>query len=237
MVAVRGLEGWLRQRQLVRKEPFDALKGMRIGVDAFQWIRASTFLDESLSSALGGRLLALEKNVAAELAELHGAEVTPLVVFGGLAQSKKTKSPLASSRAKKFLEKRQDAWKAFESGKLRTAQQLFAQLGGYVSVGLQNRIFDMLQRRGISCLRAPFSASAQLACFAKQQFVHAVFGGLELLLMQVQRVIVTMNVREKYIEWVSLEDVLNELKVDHATFVQLCLVAGFDSCRTLPGLL
>jgi len=198
---------------------------------------------------------------------LISASITPIIVFGGLipprqgshhtdhhqqphyqpalsshsGQHQHHNQPAATA-ANKFYAKRHEAWKAYESGQTRTASFLFKQVGGYVSLDFQNAIARSLDRRGLSFFRSPYSAPAQLAwlCAKPQQHAHAVYGGLDMLLYRVDRLVTLIDTAghgdaatgSARVEYLDLSDVLQSLRLTHDQLVDVCLLAGYGKCRT-----
>eukprot|EP01083_Nonionella_stella_P063246 164351_1 len=237
MPAVRGLEGFLRDRKLIKTENISALDGSTVGFESFLWLRLQkSFKAEPFQMAIGGQPLTLERSIDSEIKVLEQVKISPIFVFSGIVPPRNSahRPPLSSSRARKFIEKRHTAWKAFEDGQNRTAQHLFGQLGGYVSAALQRAVFDHLCTRGVRAIRAPYSAAAQLAFLERAGFVHGVFGGLELLVFGVEKVITKIDYETGTIEWVTLSEVLENLGVSHESFVHICLLSGYDACKTFP---
>eukprot|EP01006_Ploeotia_vitrea_P042348 TRINITY_DN66620_c8_g1_i1.p1 TRINITY_DN66620_c8_g1~~TRINITY_DN66620_c8_g1_i1.p1 ORF type:complete len:780 (-),score=349.19 TRINITY_DN66620_c8_g1_i1:59-2359(-) len=145
----------------------------------------------------------------------------------------------SNSTSHKFFVKRHEAWQAVEAGKMRTAAYLFDQVGGYVSLELQAAIMRALRHAGYNHMRAPFAASAQLSWLASPEvgFVHAVYGGFELLLSGVERVVIDIDMSSDTCRVVTLTDVLQALQLTFSQFVETCLIAGFGRCRTFPPVL
>jgi hypothetical protein len=83
---------------------------------------------------------------------------------------------------------------------------------------------------------APYFAGAQLAHFAQQNVVQAVFGPPGLLLYNVQRVVITLEFSQQQFEWVDLQTVLKKWEITKDQFIDACMLAGTEYCLTYPYL-
>jgi hypothetical protein len=83
---------------------------------------------------------------------------------------------------------------------------------------------------------APYFAGAQLAHFAQQDVVQAVFGPPGLLLYNIQRVIFQIDFSQASFEWVDLQAVLTKWQLTRDQFVDACMLAGTEYCLTFPYL-
>lgn len=187
--------------------------------------------------------MTLESSVAYEIESLRAINVKPVFVFGGLwpAPVHRHRDGAWSDR---WGRQRDGAWRAASRGNYRTAAFEFQKIGNQFSLDTQRAVMASLSRRGVACLRAPYAAAAQLALLSgalQQQeaapapsFVHAVWGGLELLLFGVERVVIDTNLLRGTASWVDLREVLHSLNMTHDQFVDMCLVAGYGSCRSCP---
>jgi hypothetical protein len=63
------------------------------------------------------------------------------------------------------------------------------------------------------------------------------FGGLELLLFGVLRLIIDIDFEHKTFDWVDTKLVLHSLSLSADEFLDACILAGFDYCVTFPPLL
>lgn len=248
MGVIRGLDRYLRDRRLVHSTPLGEFRGCVMGVDAVAWFKATPVVKEALLSAVGGPPIALGRALRSQMEALGRAGIRPLFVFGGLIPPKRggASAPKATSArghrpqqhqppaTSKASAKRHEAWQAHEDGQTRTASYLFAQSGGYVSLDVQQAVLRALREAGLggSHFRSPYAAASQLAWMTArpQSYAHAAFGGLELLMYGVPRVVLEMKGGRA--EWVSLPEVLSALGLTHDQFVDMCLLAGYGRCRT-----
>ena len=67
--------------------------------------------------------------------------------------------------------------------------------------------------------------------------MDATFGGLELLLFGVLRLILDIDFERKTFDWVDTKLVLLHLSLSSDEFLDACILAGFDFCVTFPPLL
>lgn len=150
-----------------------------------------------------------------------------------------------SHRNDRFGRQRDVAWRAASRGNYRTAAHEFAKIGNQLSLHTQRDVMRELARLGISTLRAPYTAAAQLALLSgaaegelgsnnTAHFTHSAWGGLELLLYGVERVIIETDLTNGVVSWVDLQEVLHDMRMTFSQFRDMCLLAGYGACRTCP---
>eukprot|EP01083_Nonionella_stella_P182292 655554_1 len=82
MPAVRGLEGFLRDRKLIKTENISALDGSTVGFESFLWLRLQkSFKAEPFQMAIGGQPLTLERSIDSEIKVLEQVKISPIFVF------------------------------------------------------------------------------------------------------------------------------------------------------------
>jgi hypothetical protein len=240
--------GYLRERQLVQQSPVSSLQNVSIGFDGVILAKDLGLAHEPLLSAIGGLPASYAQRLDAFFDRLKELNVTPTVVFGGLLQKKSYKNSGGSSSnnnnqnegdAQASNTKRHLAWKTYEMGNKRTAAAQFADIETYVSLDLQQAMHHHLASRGVSVLRAPGPASAQLAWMQLQQpqFIHAAYGSLELLLYGVRHVISHFGAKCDVFEFAQLPAVLADLGLSQDQLVDVCLLSGWTPSVTFPPLI
>lgn len=70
----------------------------------------------------------------------------------------------------------------------------------------------------------------------EDQLVHAVFGATELLMFDVDRVIIGMDLEKGSFAWLSKKMVLQDFQLTEDQFLDACCIAGFEFCGTFPAL-
>lgn len=90
----------------------------------------------------------------------------------------------------------------------------------------------------ISWMRAPYYAAAQLAFLeSKEEMLHAVYGGCDLLMFGGETVILSIDFDKNCYDVAHLDQILYALSIENPfTFVDICLLSGFDACRTFEPL-
>lgn len=68
------------------------------------------------------------------------------------------------------------------------------------------------------------------------QLVHAVFGSTELLMFDIDRVIIGVDLDKASFAWLSKKMVLQDLQLTDDQFLDACCFAGFEYCGTFPVL-
>ena len=90
---------------------------------------------------------------------------------------------------------------------------------------------------GTPVVENEMSSTTQLFAPPKQNLTDAVFGGLELLLFGVLRLIVDIDFERGTFDWVDTKSMLLSLSLSSDEFLDACILAGFDYCVTFPPLL
>jgi hypothetical protein len=172
------------------------------------------------------------------------ARFTPVFVFPGLTAPRKEK-PSISADAK--AEKREQAWTAYEQGRIAEATSLFLESDKFIAQNYQQNVMRYLYDKRAEFVRAPYSQHAQLAYFlnpsrtspqapAPTPVVHAVFGSLDMLMYGVSKVITSIDVVNGVFRWVDFGSLLDDVKLSPDQFVDACIFAGLDFCSTIPAL-
>eukprot|EP00742_Colponemidia_sp_Colp-10_P004976 GILJ01005317.1.p1 GENE.GILJ01005317.1~~GILJ01005317.1.p1 ORF type:complete len:710 (-),score=120.16 GILJ01005317.1:212-2341(-) len=226
---VRGLLGFLQERNLVKKDELSVLKDTRIGIDANQWLRKCP--REPLLAALGGIPLSADAHMTADLEQFKHASIRPLFVFSGINMPRKER-PFGHPDQK--LVAKATAWEEYARGAVDKATATFSGLNTNVSPDLVNHVFSFLQRKNVEVFRAPYLAWAQLAWLTKQNFLHAVCGGAELLMFNIPRIIVDIDFTRNTFDWVDSKTVFESLGLTHEMFLDACVLAGFELISTFP---
>jgi hypothetical protein len=121
-------------------------------------------------------------------------------------------------------------------GQKSEAQKCFAVSTSRINGDFVYFIFHHLRHKGYECLQAPSFAGAQLAHFAEQGVVQAVFGPPGLLLYGVQSAVIHIDFAKQLFDWVDLHSVLEKWQITRDQFVDACMLAGTEYCLTYPYL-
>eukprot|EP00928_Gymnodinium_smaydae_P058849 TRINITY_DN4205_c0_g2_i1.p1 TRINITY_DN4205_c0_g2~~TRINITY_DN4205_c0_g2_i1.p1 ORF type:complete len:756 (-),score=125.96 TRINITY_DN4205_c0_g2_i1:80-2347(-) len=227
---VRHLQSFLAENGLVQRGTVDTLRKMRIGVDAVFWLRSIQALKDPFADALGGIPPGIFGFVEKELDMFRKCVIQPLFVFQGVAPGPQHSSMFVS----RMDQQMEAAWSYLAQGQKSEAQKCFAISTSRINGDFVYFIFHHLRNKGYECLQAPYFAGAQLAHFAEQGVVQAVFGPPGLLLYGVQSVIIHMDIPRNKFEWVDLDGVLRKLEITRDQFVDACMLAGTEYCLTYP---
>lgn len=118
------------------------------------------------------------------------------------------------------------------------AMNLWSSSGSPHQPDLLPLIMQILSERGIEHMRAPYSAWGQLAYLQAhpRQLVNAIFGGSELLMYDLDKVVVDLDLDKGTYSWINKKGVLTDLQVTDDQFLDVCIFAGFENCSTFPPL-
>lgn len=245
MPVVRGLQKFLSDHNLVNVSGFESLSGAVLGVDGLFFLKqtASTIVTrDPLRQAIGGHPSSLGLSVRQELTQLCASTGISrlLFVFGGLVESpnKHSSSSETAAVADPTELSRFNAWQAHAQGKARTATFEFKNTKAFASPALLQAVMHQMNQVGdnVTAFRAAYSCFGQLVHLRRCGLVHAVYGGLELLLYGATRVILNIDEKEKKVTWVDMAEILEELELaDTDAFIDMCLLGGYWHCRSVPA--
>lgn len=228
---VRHLQSHLQDQGLVHQTRLEKLRGAHVGVDAVFWLRSIQALKDPFADALGGIPPGIFGFVDKELEFFKKCDITPLFVFQGVAPG-----PQHSMFVSRMDQQMDLAWGFLAEDMKGAAQKCFAVSTSRINGDFVYFIFHHLRHRGYECFQAPYFAGAQLAHFAEQGEVSAVFGPPGLLLYGIPTVIIHLNFSHSVFDWVDLDVVLNKWGIVWDQFVEACMLAGTEYCLTYPYL-
>jgi hypothetical protein len=213
---------------LINTENLSALENARVGVEGNQWVR-NLPLSEPFQVATGGVPLTLLSIISMELEKFKQWKIKPVFVWNGLNIPRKDR-PLPTN-ADVRVNKRNKAWETYFSGDIAKASELF-QSEKNIASNFVGNIIKYFYEKKVESFRAPYNSWAQLYYFLvgtkpyPTSYVHAVYGGTELLLFGAPTVILDINFEQKTFTWVDLNQILDSLKLTHEQFVDAALLAG-----------
>lgn len=228
---VRHLQSHLSEQGLIHSGKLQTLHGLRIGVDVIHWLRSIHALKDPFADALGGVPPGIFGFVDRELELFRKVNLQPIFVFQGM-----TPTPQHSMFATRMDQQMEQAWSHLANGQKSDAQKCFAVSTSRINSDFLNFIFHHLRHRGFEVMQAPYFAGAQLAHFVQSGAVHTVFGSPGLLLYQVPRVVIHIDISNGSFEWVDLDSVLQKWQINKDQFVDACMLAGTEYCLTYPYL-
>ena len=236
---VRGLEQYLAEVGLVHQLDLSSLKDTRLGIDGAHWIDSLTDLREPFVAALGGTPLTLGARIEEQLRAFDASKIKPVVVFNGLDPAKK-EGPAASYNAEELSvrpARRQQAWEQYDKGRIAQASQGFAASISTSVKDVLRLVHRQFKHRNVEFMTAPYLAAAQLIYLKRhpKPYIHAIFGSTDLLLFDnVDKVILSIDWSTSKFVYVSKNEVLAHLQLTADQFLDVCLLAGFEHCPTLP---
>ncbi|ORE21472.1 hypothetical protein BCV71DRAFT_49595 [Rhizopus microsporus] len=145
---------------------------------------------------MGGLPLRLRESIEKELKQFKSHGITPIFVFPGLSILRKDK-PFSKEDTRPSH--RAAGWEFYEKGKTDLAMSNWASSGGIHPADLLNCVFHILHENNVEFIRAPYSAWAQLAYMYThpKQLVNAVYGGSELLMWDIDKMITSIDFEVK----------------------------------------
>ncbi|KAI9315269.1 PIN domain-like protein [Dichotomocladium elegans] len=231
---IRHFEIYTAERRLLQTSGVPLLKDTRLGIEGSYWLRKILGKDSAVT-AMGGLPLKLKEVVENEIKAFKANHIQPIFVFPGLAILRKDK-PFSHEDKRPSL--RATGWELYDKNRIESALQSWGSGGGFHPADLLNQVFHILHENGIEFIRAPYSAWAQLAYLYThpKQIINAVYGGTELLMFDVDKIITAIDFEKGNYMWMSKKTVLQDLHVNDEQFLDICLLAGFEYCSSFPPL-
>jgi hypothetical protein len=232
---IRGLRDFLIERRLIQTSDIVALQGQRIGVDGQVWLKKLQ-LQEPFHVAIGGTPASMNALIKAELKKFADMGIKPTFVFNGLNMVRKDR---AFTRNEGRSQRMANAWDAYYKNQQETAAFMFQDSEKNISLPFIHNVLKYFKDHNVEYFRAPYLTWSQLSWLAppKQNLMDATFGGLELLLYGVLRLIIDIDFEHRTFDWVDTKLVLVNLALSSDEFLDACILAGFDYCVTFPPLL
>ncbi|KAK9763372.1 hypothetical protein K7432_010006 [Basidiobolus ranarum] len=234
---VRHFDIFTAERRLLQHSSLVLLKDIRLGIDGTYWLRKllQSTVREAAPAAMGGVPFGLKAAIERDLELFRSHNIQPFFVFNGLALIRKDK-PFSSEDFRP--QKRANAWDAYEKGKIDQAMSGWISSGSTYQPDLLSVVFEVLHSHDIEFIRAPYSAWAQLVYLEKhsKEYIHAIYGSSELLMYDVDKVIIGMDLEKGNYTWVSKKSILQDLQVNDEQFLDICILAGFEYSSTFPPL-
>ncbi|CAI2168817.1 8627_t:CDS:10 [Funneliformis geosporum] len=236
---IRHFEIFTVERRLVQHSSLSLLKDSRLGIEGTHWLRKllQTSAKESATTALGGIPIGLRSAIEKELELFKSYGITPVFVFNGLNIIRKDK-PFSTEDTRPS--KRVLAWESYEKGRVEQAYSSWAgAVSGFVhQPDLLYLVFSILKENDVEFMRAPYLAWGQLVYLERHQkgFIHAIYGGSELLMYDIDKVIINLDLEKGTYSWLNKKSILNDLDITDEQFLDVCILAGFEHCITFPPL-
>ncbi|CAB4431514.1 unnamed protein product [Rhizophagus irregularis] len=234
---IRHFEFFTAERRLVQHNALSNLKDTRLGIEGTHWLRKllQNSAKEPATAALGGIPIGLKAAIEKELELIKSYGITPVFVFNGLNVIRKDK-PFSTEDTRPT--KRAQAWDFYEKGWVDSAYSTWAGSGFINQPDLYYLVFSILKENDIEFIRAPYLAWGQLVYLERHPkgFIHAIYGGSELLMYDVEKVIISLDLEKGTYSWLSKKSILLDLSITDEQFLDVCILAGFEICNTFPPL-
>lgn len=232
---VQKLDQWAAQRGATLSFPLPTLKDAVIGIDASYYLELrlnGSPKEEPLKHALGGVPFCLKASITDDIECLQDAGVKLIFVFNGLDHVNKPQSEFLSQDSMRAAE---TAWQKYRSGDSEACNNEFSK-AKYPLEFLYRWLQDLLVKRGIEFLVAPYSAVAQLSYMVKlsEQYIDCIWGSTDHFLFNVDKVITNVHVareiKDAHFTWISKATCEERLKVtpDALRDAQLLLGTSFS---------
>ncbi|KAI5842872.1 PIN domain-like protein [Tricharina praecox] len=215
--------------------PISVLKDTAIGIEAHYYLQKALALQlkEPLVSALGGFPFGLKQMIQNDIRELRENSIKPVFVFSGL-QMVPTEKPFSVPDDSAKLRTR--AWELYDKGQAVEAVDMFGQAGVITVVELFRIVMRILRDEKVDFQVSPYASWPQLAYLEKTGYVDSIYGGSDLFLFDVEKVIVNFNLGTGHFYWVNKARLRSDLLLTNDHFVDAILLSGCSFCRPFPPL-
>lgn len=234
---VRHLDYYTTQKSLITHQPLSTLKDIRLGIDANVWLKRviSSAASEQYIAGIGGAPSCMRRAIEKELEGFKANSIQPLFVFSGLSLIRKDKPHVNDDNK---MAKRTAAWEAMNSSKIEQALSYWTSSYTPQQPDLIHLVIRILKEHGIDYMRAPYGAGPQLVYLERnpKQVIHAIYGGSELLMFDVDRVVTSIDFVKQTFGFISKKAVLLDLHLTDDQFLDLCILCGSEHCPTFPPL-
>lgn len=137
----------------------------------------------------------------------------------------------------KILEKRDNikksAKKEYEKTKsIKSYQQLF-----YITREILEDAKKYLKFRGVKYIDEDLEADLICANLVKEKIVDCVYStDYDILVFGAKCMIINIDYKKKYVEYILLEEILRKLKITYIKFVEMIVLSGCDYCDKMENM-
>lgn len=212
-------------------------RGQKVAVDAYCWLHKAAYC--CAEEICEGRYT--DKHVLycmQKVKMLQQCGVQPIIVFDGGRLPMKATEEGTRSRARK--ENREKAAAHIKAGNKRAAEECY-QRAVDISPATANEFIKALKAADVDFIVAPFEADAQMAYLAVNDIVHSVITeDSDLLPYGCPRVLFKMDKAGEGQEIIAADLAQNRdpsfIGFTHQMFLEMCIFAGCDFLKALPGI-
>ncbi|AMD21001.1 HEL280Cp [Eremothecium sinecaudum] len=263
---IKSLESYFFERALVGSAPIESLNNITLGIDVDHYVsRLLANKREQYLDAIGGYPTSLEMYIESDLQIFQENNIIPVFVFSGSpvfnqlqyqSYSTNTQGSNGANQApsgqktayETIIAQRYKAWahwsNLMNNNKANYIDQPLSPGESFRhNVTLSSRRFqsDLVQyfiSKGINYMVAPYSSWIQLAYLLEEQYIDAIYGPTDLLIVEsVPKFILGMEFPNKEFRFIDRSRILNEFKINFEDFLDICMAVGNDlQPFTLPPL-
>lgn len=265
-MSIKSLESYLFEGGLVGSAPIESLNSITLGIDVDHYVsRLLNNKREQCLDAIGGFPSSLKIYIDSDLQMFQDNNVVPVFVFSGSAISNQQKyqSYETGEQASNYMDQgstgqrtayetiiaqRYRAWahwsNLMNNNKVNYIDQpLFPGESFRYNNALNLKRFqsDLIQyfiSKSINYMVAPFSSWIQLSYLLKEEYINAIYGPTDLLMVEsVPKFILGMEFPNKEFRFIDRKRILSEFKLNVEDFLDICMAVGNDlQPFTLPPL-
>lgn len=234
---MKSLESYIFERQLTQPLSFDAVRNARIGIDVNNYItRLLRPRKEVLADAVGGIPATLLHYVRSDVAMLKEYDVEPVFVFSGndTVDTYKFKTTTKFSSETRVKSR---AWNAYNAHEKDNKSFFPLHCGenfkdANSTINVDAFISDLIQffiENELEYIRAPYASWAQLGYLYEQNYIHAIYGPTELVLLSnIDKFIISMDFSQRDLRFVDKMRLFNEMGVNQQQIVDIAVAIGCD---------
>eukprot|EP01006_Ploeotia_vitrea_P065876 TRINITY_DN93959_c0_g1_i1.p1 TRINITY_DN93959_c0_g1~~TRINITY_DN93959_c0_g1_i1.p1 ORF type:complete len:856 (-),score=59.81 TRINITY_DN93959_c0_g1_i1:88-2622(-) len=241
---VNSLSQYLREQMIVKESDLQDLRGTKLAVDAHHWLKevVAPRFNEPWHSVMSGIPLTFEKVIDEEIKRFTSHDIWPVFVFNGVSVCRwvgQAWERHVQTHTTDLYAKREEAWQKYKTGDFQSAKRAFANASSgsvVTSTDFLAALLAYFRKKGTQFCRAPYLSWPQMAYHVspREQLVHQMWGSDECLLfmglVQVDRLILSVNFERRKFNWCSVTDICTRLgHITHSQFVDCCILSGFSS--------
>lgn len=181
-------------------------------------------------------LFASRLQIEKDLKTLEKAGVKPVFVFSGINPQERER-PFQLDDMRSW--RRGQAWEHYEQGRVPQAQAEFGSSSPVLPADVLRVVHRLFKQRSVEFIVAPYLAWAQLVYLERHEraYVHSIYGSNELFMFDgIDRIILDVNFGSSTISFASKMAILGDMGVSNDQFLDLSILAGFESSPTFPAI-
>jgi len=233
-----GIQGLLQALKAIQtRTHISKYKGQKVAIDGYCWLHKGVYsCSYEMETALKSRKYL--KFCTKRIDMLLQAGVIPFVVFDGAPLPMKRETE--ENRAKAREDNKKSAQESWREGDNKKAQKLFAR-GVDVTPEMAHQFIEILIKKGIDYVVAPYEADAQMAFLYNQKIVSlTITEDSDLLAFGCEKVLFKLD-NDGFGDEINMQNInqipeFGLLDSKHDNFLRACILSGCDYLESIKGI-